>query len=241
MIYAVKSDIGSRQNNEDFYFVPQRGEASFVVIADGMGGHKAGGKASSMAVEEVCATLKKGGMLHASALVENAVQTANKHIYEYSKQHQECRGMGTTLTLALLKKSSFIAANVGDSRLYHYSNGILKQVTRDHSVVAELVASGKITSEQAKHHPNHNAVTRALGVREVERVDIFHHEWAEGDILLLCTDGFYNGVTEAIVERILHDETDLQLACEKLVTIASRMESADNVSLILVKNQEDNA
>ena len=134
MIYAARSVTGKRANNEDSFFVPKGGEISLAIVADGMGGHSAGNIASAIAVEAVASELKKGGPGGPAALVMNAVNHANTAVFEYASAHPECKGMGTTLVMALLFKTRFVAANVGDSRLYHYHAGKLRQVTVDHTV-----------------------------------------------------------------------------------------------------------
>ncbi len=238
MIYAARSVTGKRANNEDAFFIPKGGEISLAVVADGMGGHSAGDVASRIAVETVAAELKKGGPGSLTALVRNAVNHANTAVFEYARLHPECRGMGTTLVMALLFKKRFIAANVGDSRLYHYHCGSLRQVTVDHSYVAELVASGYITREEAAHHPRRNLIPRALGRRACERVDIFECEWAEEDILLLCSDGLFSELEDRDISRTIEKSGSLEAACDALVALALASGSEDNVSAVLVKNGE---
>ncbi|MDD6046090.1 MAG: Stp1/IreP family PP2C-type Ser/Thr phosphatase [bacterium] len=238
MIYAARSVTGKRANNEDSVFVPKGGEISLAIVADGMGGHSAGNVASAIAVETVASELKKGGSGSPAALVTNAVNHANTAIYEYAKAHPECRGMGTTLVMALLFNTRFIAANVGDSRLYHYHAGKLRQVTVDHSYVAELVASGYITKEEAARHPRRNLITRALGTQACERVDLFECEWETGDVLLLCSDGLYSELEDHDLVRALEKNDTLDAACAALVELALASGSRDNVSVVLVKNGE---
>ena len=238
MIYAARSVTGKRANNEDSVFVPKGGEISLAIVADGMGGHSAGNVASAIAVETVASELKKGGPGSPAALVTNAVNHANTAIYEYAKAHPECRGMGTTLVMALLFNTRFIAANVGDSRLYHYHVGKLRQVTVDHSYVAELVASGYITKEEAARHPRRNLITRALGTQACERVDLFECEWEAGDVLLLCSDGLYSELEDHDLVRALEKNDTLDAACAALVELALASGSRDNVSVVLVKNGE---
>ena len=238
MIYAARSVTGKRANNEDSVFVPKGGEISLAIVADGMGGHSAGNVASAIAVETVASELKKVGPGSPAALVTNAVNHANTAIYEYAKAHPECRGMGTTLVMALLFNTRFIAANVGDSRLYHYHVGKLRQVTVDHSYVAELVASGYITKEEAARHPRRNLITRALGTQACERADLFECEWEAGDVLLLCSDGLYSELEDHDLVRALEKNDTLDDACAALVELALASGSRDNVSVVLVKNGE---
>ena len=238
MIYAARSVTGKRDNNEDSVFIPKGGEISLAVVADGMGGHSAGNVASAIAVETVVAELRKGGTGSPAALVRSAVNNANTAVYEQSRKRPEWRGMGTTLVMALLFKTRYVAANVGDSRLYHYHEGMLEQVTVDHSYVAELMASGYITREEAAHHPKRNLITRALGTRSKEKVDIFECAWVENDILMLCSDGLYSVLENRDMLRTIEKSDSPESACDALVALALASGSQDNVSVVLVKNGE---
>ncbi len=238
MIYAAKSITGKRELNQDCVFIPRSGEISLAMVADGMGGHKAGEVASTLAIETVAQELKRGGSGGAVALVTNAINLANTRIYDKSKSSPEYGGMGTTLVLALLFRTRIIIANVGDSRMYFLDSEKFSQVTKDHSYVAELVSAGFITKQEARVHPRRNLITRALGTRPCERVDIYEKDWEYGDTLLLCSDGLYSGVSDDEIERVLKAENDLQAACETLVDMALTGGSTDNVSIVVVKNEE---
>jgi protein phosphatase len=234
--YAANSKQGKRAQNEDHFFIPQRGEVSLAVVADGMGGHNAGNIASALAVETVVSELKRGGLGTPEELILAAMVKANDTVYEYAAQHPNCRGMGTTMVLAMPFHTRYVAANIGDSRLYHFDGKQLVQITKDHSYVAELVEAGQITPEEAAHHPRRNIITRALGAREVERTDLFRCEWHPGDILMLCTDGLFGALENADMLRVLVEEPDLQRACDTLVDIALYGGSSDNVSVALIQN-----
>ncbi|HOG01091.1 MAG: Serine/threonine phosphatase stp [Firmicutes bacterium ADurb.Bin248] len=238
MRYASKSVTGVRAQNQDAVFVPRGGEISLAVVADGMGGQSAGDIASSVAVGAVVAELKKGGTGGAAQLVSAAMAAANAAVYEKAASDPALRGMGTTMVLALLFNSHYIAANVGDSRLYHISGENIEQITKDHSYVAELVALGYITRQEAARHPRRNLITRALGTRESERVDIFEREWAKGDRLVLCSDGLYSELDEQDILHTVLSTDDMQSACEDLVDCALYSGSRDNVSIVIVSNEE---
>ncbi len=238
MRYAAKSVTGARAQNQDVVFVPRGGEISLAVVADGMGGHSAGDIASKTAVSTVVAELKKGGTGNASALVSAAVALANTAVYELACSDPALRGMGTTMVLALLFNSRYVAANVGDSRLYHIRGDRIEQITKDHSYVAELVALGYITKFEAARHPRRNLVTRALGTRANERVDIFEREWGNGDKLVLCSDGLYSELSEEDILNTVLSTDDMQTACEDLVDCALYSGSRDNVSVVIVSNEE---
>ena len=239
MIYAARSEKGKRYQNEDTLFVPARGEVALFIVADGMGGHNAGSVASRLAAQTVEAEVKKGGIATPDALLLSALAAANRAVLDYANSDKNCRGMGTTMVAALAFQTKYVAANVGDSRLYHMHDGVLTQVTRDHSYVAELVEAGEITLEQAAVHPRRNIITRALGTCSEEKVDIFRREWARGDMLMLCSDGLHGVLDDRELARVLRETgDDLQEACDMLVEFALYGGSADNISVILIKNQE---
>jgi protein phosphatase len=241
MRYAAKSVTGLRAQNQDAIFVPRGGEISLAVVADGMGGHSAGDVASMIAVNTVVAELKKGGAGSAGALILDAMKAANTAVYDRAAADATLRGMGTTMVLTLLFNTHYVTANVGDSRLYHISDNRIEQVTKDHSYVAELVSLGYITRQEAAHHPRRNLITRALGTREAERVDLFEREWKRGDKLILCTDGLYSELDEGDILHTVLSTDDIQAACDDLVDCALYSGSRDNVSVVIVSNEEAHA
>lgn len=240
MIYAGSSVKGKRNNNEDCIFLPQNSEASLVVLADGMGGHNAGEIASRLAVETAANAILRGGGQKPEHRILGAVENANLAVYEYAASDQNCRGMGTTLVLAMLFRTRFLCANVGDSRLYLLKkDSSLHQITHDHSYVAELVQAGYITSDEARVHPKRNIITRALGTTPNERADLFDCAWENGDTVFLCSDGLYEVLAEDEIVRLLGEEKDLYAACERLTALALDGGSTDNISVVLVKNDEE--
>ena len=236
MKYCALSEKGKRQHNEDAVFVPMHSEVALAVVADGMGGHKAGDTASRMALEVMVSEIKRGGG-SPEQLIERAVDAANAAVYAASRNNSECRGMGTTAVLAMPFVSYYVAANIGDSRIYHYHDGAVVQVSRDHSYVQELVDSGYITKAQAAVHPRRNVITRAIGTSSKETADIFRREWQPGDMLLLCTDGLHSALEDMDIARILSEESDLEEACKRLVSEALYGGSTDNVSVALILNE----
>ena len=236
MKYCALTEKGKRRHNEDFVFVPANGEVALAVVADGMGGHKAGDTASAMAVEVMVAEIRGGGA-SPERLLKGAVEAANAAVYAASRQNSECMGMGTTAVLAMPFESSYVAANIGDSRIYHYHDGILTQISRDHSYVQELVDSGYITKAQAAVHPRRNVITRAIGTSSKEKADVFRRDWQPGDMLLLCTDGLHSALEDMDIARILSEESDLEEACKRLVSEALYGGSTDNVSVALILNE----
>lgn len=240
MIYAAKTVCGRRAQNQDGVFIPKGRDISLVAVADGMGGHNAGDVASALAISTLTSEMKRGGPGGPAALMNNAFNKANTVIYDKALTSPELRGMGTTLVAALLFNSSYIAANVGDSRLYHIASDCseIKQITSDHSYVAELVAMGYITKEEAAHHPRRNLITRALGTRPCERVDIFECDWASGDCVLLCSDGLYSVIDDSDILDIMRATRNPGEACDTLVGEALERGSSDNVSAVITLNGE---
>lgn len=236
MKYFALTEKGKREHNEDAVFVPMHSEVALAVVADGMGGHNAGDTASAMALDIMVSEVKRGGASPIK-LLERAVEAANKAVYSASRANFECRGMGTTAVLAMPFISHFVAANIGDSRIYHYHDETITQISRDHSYVQELVDAGYITPAQAAVHPRRNIITRAIGTSAKERPDVFEKCWQEGDILLLCTDGLTSALSDMDIARILSEETELESAGSRLVEEAVYGGSTDNISVVLILNE----
>lgn len=238
-IYS-KTDIGLvRDVNQD---ACRYGELSencvWAVVCDGMGGENGGNVASKIAVETVSNTFLNDyddeySNDKVSEMIIKAVQTANKKIHRESKSDMALAGMGTTSEVAFLKENSLFLAHVGDSRAYIMRNGVIKQVTKDHSVVQELIESGEITPEQAANHPNKNLITRALGVEEDVRIDFIEAEFEQGDILVLTTDGLTNYVSESELADVL-SSIEISSACEKLVDMAKKAGGSDNITVTII-------
>lgn len=239
MNIVARTHIGNRrQKNEDGYYVPSKQDASFVVVADGMGGHNAGETASRMAIEAVVHTIQEVGNPDEAVMMQ-AVRDANANIWEKSQQVSGLRGMGTTLVMALLRPQQVLIANVGDSRAYHLSDQGLRQVTRDHSLVEELVRRGRITRQQASTHPHRNIITRAVGIQQDVSADLFELEWSDGDCLLLCSDGLSNELSIERMERILKEKTQPEQAADALLQAALDAGGYDNITLLIAKNTSE--
>ncbi len=237
MKYAAKTIAGIRTQNQDAVFIPEEGMLAIAAVADGMGGHNAGDIASALAIKTLIETMHSTTPGSIRERLINAVNMANSAVYELSLSDEGYRGMGTTLVAAVLEGGRFVAANVGDSRLYHYDGLHLTQITQDHSYVAQLAALGYITREEAAHHPQRNIITRAVGTRQVERVDIFDCVWKAGDKLLICTDGLYGELDENEMADILGCQAEeLQAACDMLVDRALNAGSRDNISAVIIYN-----
>ena len=207
-----------------------------ALVCDGMGGARAGNIASSMAVDVFMEAFLQAENADDLQRMEQAADQANRQIFRRAATDENCVGMGTTLVAALVGEEEALILNEGDSRAYHISEetGIL-QVTRDHSLVADLVARGDLTRDQARVHPHKNLITRALGAEPELKTDVFRPELAQGDFLLLCSDGLSNVVSEQeILYEVVHGG-EACTCCRRLLDIALHRGAPDNVTAVLIQ------
>jgi protein phosphatase len=219
-----------RRHNEDSYIH----EPPLFAIADGMGGAKAGEVASGLAVEALHVRPDVSG--DGEAYVVDLIQEANRRVYERAHQDAEASGMGTTMTVALVDDGNdrVTFGHVGDSRAYRIRNDELEQLTDDHSLVGELIRSGKLTREEAEVHPQRSVITRALGTDPDVDVDTFVVETRPGDIFLLCSDGLSGMVSDQAILRIVRDNRrNLSEAAKALVAAANRGGGDDNITVVV--------
>lgn len=241
------TDVGQRRDhNEDA--VASDVEIGLLVLADGMGGYKAGEVASEIAVLTLVADLKEalfdsqpgqtdenGMQLEARAL-RDAVAKANEAIYNVSQSQPQCAGMGTTLVVALFTNDRVLVGHIGDSRMYRLRNNVLTRMTQDHSLLQEQINSGLITVEQAKQSNNKNLVTRALGIDPQVELELHEHEVQPGDLYLLCSDGLTDLVDDEDIHLTLTSlSANLELAAHQLVQMANDNGGKDNISVILAR------
>jgi len=228
-----RTDTGrQRSGNEDSYYV----RAPVFVVADGMGGARAGEVASRMAVQVFEAGLPdKGSPEERLSLL---VQQANRSIYEKAQADPELSGMGTTLTSALLDGDHVAIAHVGDSRAYLLRDGTLTRLTQDHSLVEELLQRGKLTEEEAAEHPQRSIITRALGPEPIVEVDTYSQPVRPGDVVMLCSDGLTSMISEKRVEEVLRDSPGLREAADRLVAEANEAGGRDNITVVLFRVEE---
>lgn len=238
MKLAKQTHIGCvRQLNEDCCAVMETPELWVAVVADGMGGHNAGEVASRIAVDTVLETIAKGqGTV---PQVTGAISLANYAVYDHSRSEAGCSGMGTTIVMACGRGNEALVANVGDSRAYHFSHKseTLRQVTRDHSLIEEMIAAGRMTREESFHHPFRNVITRAVGTAPIVSPDVFEVEMEAGDVLLLCSDGLTGHVPDLRIRDVLKKMKDPQAACEKLIEYALGGGGHDNITVAIVWNE----
>ena len=242
MKYAVKTDIGKRVHNEDSYLLSDKSEFPMLfAVADGMGGHAAGAVASKLLVEQLAMFDEMVEPERELELLRHAIESANLGIYRAAEKDRALSGMGTTLVAALILGREYIAANVGDSRMYQYHDKTLDTVTTDHSLVEQLVLAGAITKDEARVHPQRNIITRAMGVSPKVDVDLFERVWNPGDILVICSDGLHGSVEDEDMISVLSSNRSLESMCDLLVQLALDNGGTDNITVILVRFEEGDA
>lgn len=246
MIIAGKTDQGKvRKTNQDDYAAGTLpGGAAFAVVCDGMGGANGGNVASSTAVGIIRDSIKKEYNENfdddsIKNLITLAVGRANTSVFEMSRNDQSLMGMGTTVVAAIAAKGFLVVAHAGDSRAYLIgsSGDSAKQLTRDHSIVQEMVESGKITPDEALIHPQKNIITRALGVEESLDIDFSKMPFGDGSTLLICTDGLSNLVTDDVIGSVVNGAAPDQCV-ERLVDMANDNGGNDNITVVVIRNAQ---
>jgi len=233
---GARSDIGlARVRNEDSYLVKE----PLFAVADGLGGHKGGNVASSMALQLIESTAAADED-NLGRLVER-IKEANRQVLERGETDKDLRGMGTTITALLAADGKAHVAHVGDSRAYRLRDGTFQQLTEDHTLVQRMVREGKLSEEEAAAHPQRSVVTRALGMDEDVPVDQLTLDVQEGDRVLLCTDGLTSMVGRERIKEILESEAEPQAACDRLIDAANRAGGDDNITVIVVDFVPDQA
>ena len=236
--YSV-TDIGQkRKMNQDYVFVSETSIGNLpnlFVVADGMGGHNAGDYASSHAVASLVSEIQADQSINAVKIIRHAIEAANREILEKAQENASLYGMGTTMVVATIVGRYAYVANVGDSRLYLIENKI-RQVTRDHSLVQEMVRMGEIRPDEARNHPDKNIITRALGAEERVEIDFFDFELKSGCTILMCSDGLSNMVEDARIEELIHEhQEDLEAMGQALLGEANSNGGKDNIAIVLIQ------
>lgn len=234
------TDIGRRREmNQDMYCVHTFDDRQgFGLVCDGMGGQSAGNIASDMAcgiiTDKIRKAVETGGMEDPRVLLESALREANYSIYKRSMVEPECRGMGTTAVVAFVRGDTAYCAHVGDSRIYLLRQGRLLQVTRDHSLVQELMEKGEIKPEEMRTHPGRNMITRAVGVSLTVETDLMQIPLEPGDKMLLCSDGLTNMVPNEQIAAVLLQNGGEQ-ACALLIEEANNAGGIDNITAVVIE------
>ncbi|SMB93424.1 protein phosphatase [Desulfonispora thiosulfatigenes DSM 11270] len=225
-----------RKVNEDSYLVDE--VRNLFVVADGMGGHKGGELASTIAIKTIddfCIIDKN--LENFNELLRKTIEKANSLIYNKAHTDEGFVGMGTTITAIIMHKDRLHIANIGDSRAYLITKDKICLLTQDHSLVRELMNTGEITEEEANNHPNKNILTRALGIEQDVKVDLFEREIKPGECILLCTDGLTNQVKDEEIFNIITNNK-LEEAVNNLMDLALKRGGKDNITLVLVNYNE---
>ena len=237
-IYSA-TDVGQkRKMNQDYVFAtadPVGNLPNLFVVADGMGGHNAGDYASSHAVTSMVEEIRQDADFNPVKVIRHAIECVNTEILTQAQQDEKLRGMGTTIVAATIVGHYAYVANVGDSRLYVIGEKI-QQITRDHSLVQEMVRMGELDPEQARKHPKKNIITRALGAEKTVDIDFFDLKLEPGDVVLMCSDGLSNMVEDSQMLEIISDTaTDLDEKGRILIREANRNGGKDNIAIVLVE------
>ena len=237
-IYSA-TDVGQkRKMNQDYVFAsadPVGNLPNLFVVADGMGGHNAGDYASSHAVGTVVEEIRQDADFNPIKVIRHAIESANTEIITQAQNDENLRGMGTTMVVATIVGHYAYVANVGDSRLYLVNQQIL-QVTKDHSLVQEMVRMGEINAEQARNHPDKNIITRALGAERTVDIDFFDLKLEPGNVILMCSDGLSNMVEDSQIREIISDtEKNLEEKGKILISEANRNGGKDNIAVVLIE------
>lgn len=232
------TDVGMvRQVNQDYVYTSEKplgNLQNLFVVADGMGGHQAGDYASKYTVEVLQKELRESTEKDIEKALVSAIKKANKEIIREADSDEHLKGMGTTVVAATIVDQMLYFANVGDSRLYLINQGIT-QLSKDHSLVEEMVRLGGIKPEEAKNHPDKNIITRAIGAKENVEVDFYEHRLKRGDIILMCTDGLSNMVDDDELFHIVQGARDIVEAGTTLVEAAKENGGTDNIGIVLAE------
>lgn len=236
------TDTGVRREmNQDYFFSSEKAVGNLpnlFIVADGMGGHKAGEYASRYTIERVVASVLRNEKEEPVKILNEAIKKANELLIAESREDVSKNGMGTTLVAATIIGRKLFVANVGDSRLYLIADRI-RQITRDHSLVEEMVRLGEMKESEAREHPDKNIITRAIGAADTVEVDFFEVDLGEKDTILLCTDGLTNMVEDNEIEKIIFDWDNVEEEVRALIRTANSNGGRDNITAIIIKPFSD--
>ena len=232
---GLLSDVGMvRSLNEDYAISHKEKDYSIYVVADGMGGHNAGEVASKMAAEGIVEFLTKNyNYDNRNYILKDAIEYVNKLIYDFAEQEQSCNGMGTTVTACLDNKDTVVVCSVGDSSCFGIKGDSIVKITKDHSLVQELLDLGTITESEAANHPKKNIITRAVGTGTTVDADIFVIDKGVYDIYLLCSDGLTNELSKDEIISIVNENKELEEICPILINRAKFKGGKDNITVLL--------
>ena len=249
--FAGDSNVGmKRAHNEDAFYLPE--SERLAIVADGMGGHASGEVASRMAVETISGFFKatqeeqqltwpfkmdKGHRYDVNRMV-TAIKLANLKIHEQAQKDPRCHGMGTTVVSALFVDDALVVGHVGDSRLYRRRDGVLEQMTEDHSLLNDYIKMKHLSPEEIAAFPHKNVIVRALGMKDTVQVDVHVDAPRLGDVYLICSDGLSGMIKDEEMAEIAMSDRDLDVVCERLITTANKNGGLDNITVIAVRLEE---
>ena len=241
---AFRSDAGTRSHNEDAVGSEQvTGRdgvvGTLVVVADGMGGHADGDVAATVALRAILSTYRAGQDADPAVALSRALETADRAIRSIAASDPAKRSMGATVVSAIARPDGVAVAHIGDCRAYRLHNGVLEQLTTDHSWVAELIAAGVLTEEEAEDSSHRHVVTRALGRDPIAAPTLGRVHLAPGDVLLLCSDGLWDALSEEMIASIVTNAATLSSAADQLIAAATSAGGKDNISVALVERNGD--
>ncbi len=235
--YSMTDTGIMREMNQDYFFAsdePVGNLPNLYIVADGMGGHRAGDYASRYTTQRVVASVSRNRDEEPVTILKEAITTANRLLIEEAAEDESRRGMGTTLVAATIMDGRLFVANIGDSRLYLVDRDI-RQITRDHSLVAEMVRIGEVDVQTAREHPDKNIITRAIGAGAGVEADFFEIELAPGNQILICTDGLTNMVEDSVIRDIMLRADTLEKRVEMLVETANHNGGRDNITVMIIE------
>lgn len=231
------TDIGKKRKlNQDYVYVsetPIGNLPNLFIVADGMGGHNAGDFASQCAVETIVREVRGCFEKNPVRILSKAIRIANDQIRKKAGEDENLLGMGTTVVAATCLGHYLQVANVGDSRLYIMGKGI-RQITRDHSLVEEMIRMGGIDRKAARNHPDKNIITRAIGALDTVEIDFFNEELSPGDIVLMCSDGLTNMLEDEEIEAILKEPVSIEEKAQRLIEAANNNGGKDNIAVVII-------
>ena len=232
------TDIGRvRETNQDYVYTsesPVGNLPNLFIVADGMGGHNAGDFASKYTVEQIVSYIEHAPMKNPVDLIRGALNKTNAGLMAMAKSEERFSGMGTTAVIATIVDDCLHVANIGDSRLYLLRDE-LEQITKDHSLVQEMVRMGEMQPSEAKSHPDKNIITRAVGAFEDLEIDFFEQQVHSGDVILMCTDGLSNMVDDTDMRQILQTGRDVVEKVQHLAEAANRAGGKDNITVAVIE------
>lgn len=235
--YSITDTGALREMNQDYFFAsddPVGNLPNLYIVADGMGGHKAGDYASRYTTQRMVASVSRSPGEEPVTILQEAIDTANKLLIEEAAEDEAKLGMGTTLVVATIIDGKLYVANIGDSRLYVINRDI-RQITRDHSLVAEMVRIGEVDAADARQHPDKNIITRAIGASGNVEADFFEVELEENDRILLCTDGLTNMVEDETIRDIVVSDAPIEERAQLLVQNANHNGGRDNITVMIIE------